>query len=344
MLVRIFSNDVDRLKEINGAIAPGFSVALCGMEPIANAHPRSVAVFAVDLRAPEHVGSLKRILESVGKLRSRIFVLKEDDRRSMVQAYALGATSVVSRKEDLCRLLARLREQDDALRPADETHRVSEEGSVALSQMFMSAASGAAIDVEGPTAAAGAISEAIRQDGLARWLQTVRRHHESTYQHCLLVTGVAADFGQYLGMRSSDVSRLCTAAIFHDIGKAFVPLAILDKPGKLDPGERAAIEDHPFLGYESLKQNGSVSDEVLDAVLHHHEFLDGSGYPDGLKGNEIADIVRMLTICDIFAALIEDRGYRPGLPRSEAYDIMRGMVGKIEKALLEAFEEVALVR
>jgi len=345
MLVQIFSNEVDRLKELNTALAPQFSVALCGLEPIANVHPRTAAVFAVDLRSPEVVTKVKRVLQDLGKLRSRIFVLAEGDRRSLVQAYALGATSVVSTRDDLRRILGRLRhQQDDPVGAVDDSRRVAETGSAAFSEMFMSAVSGAPIDVDGPIAAASAISEAVQHDGLATWLDTVRRHHESTYQHCLLVTGITADFARYLGMRGSDIGRLYTAAMFHDIGKAFVPLSILDKPGKLDPDERAAIESHPVLGYDTLRRSGSLADEVLDAVLHHHEFLDGSGYPDGLRGEEIADVVRILTICDIFAALIEDRGYRPSLPRSDAYDIMRGMVGKIEGALLAAFEEVALVR
>lgn len=344
MLVQVFSKDGERLKQVNAALAPHFSVAFCGLEPPACVHPRAVAVFAVDLRSPDTVKGVKAVLQAVTTLRARIFVLAEGDRRSMVQAYALGATSVVSKMEDLRRILSRLRDQDDPPRVVDASRVASDSASVALSEMFVSALSGGGLDMAAPIQAANAISEAIRSDGLANWLDTVRRHHESTYQHCLLVTGIAADFGHHLGMRKDDISRLYTAAMFHDIGKAFIPLSILDKPGRLDAGERAAIESHPALGYDLLAQNGSVSVEVLDAVRHHHEYLDGSGYPDKLGGEEVSDLVRMLTICDIFAALIEDRGYKPTLPRKDAYDLMRGMVGKIEKALFAAFAEVALTR
>ncbi|WP_349525702.1 HD domain-containing phosphohydrolase [Bradyrhizobium sp. Rc2d] len=94
----------------------------------------------------------------------------------------------------------------------------------------------------------------------------------------------------------------------------------------------------------SLKAQTGISAEILDAVRHHHEYLDGSGYPDALSAESITDIVRMLTIADIFAALIEHRHYKPTMPRPEAYGILSGMQGKLEKALVIAFKEVALTR
>jgi len=79
-------------------------------------------------------------------------------------------------------------------------------------------------------------------------------------------------------------------------------------------------------------------------VRHHHEYLDGSGYPDGLSAAKIADIVRILTISDVFAALIENRRYRPPMSREDAYEILQSMHGKLEKPLVAAFKDVALKR
>jgi putative nucleotidyltransferase with HDIG domain len=180
--------------------------------------------------------------------------------------------------------------------------------------------------------------------GLSSWLKTVRRHHEGTYQHCLLVTGIAVDFGLSLGLAKADIERLYSASMFHDVGKAKIPLAVLDKPGHLDAQERALIETHPVAGYEVLKGNADISLEVLDAVRHHHEYLDGSGYPDALCAASISDIVRILTISDIFAALIEHRHYKPTMPREQAYEIIRSMRGKLERPLVAAFRDVALSR
>lgn len=79
-------------------------------------------------------------------------------------------------------------------------------------------------------------------------------------------------------------------------------------------------------------------------MRHHHEFLDGSGYPDALCAESISDIVRVLTICDIFAALIEHRPYKPTMPRAKAFEILQGMQGKLERALITAFRDTALNR
>jgi HD-GYP domain-containing protein (c-di-GMP phosphodiesterase class II) len=138
------------------------------------------------------------------------------------------------------------------------------------------------------------------------------------------------------------VKRLGMAATLHDIGKARIPLAILDKPGKLDPIEEEAMRRHPVIGFDALKARPGIAPEVLDAIRHHHEYLDGTGYPDGLTARDIPDLVRLLTISDIFAALIEARPYRPAMPRPKAYGIVCEMEGKLEPALVRAFQHVAL--
>ena len=139
----------------------------------------------------------------------------------------------------------------------------------------------------------------------------------------------------------SDCIRL---RFFTTSARRGIPLAILDKPGQLDAEERALIETHPAAGWEVLRRNPNISPEILDAVRHHHEYLDGSGYPDGLGAAGIADIVRILTISDIFSALIEHRPYRPTMPREQAYEIIQGMQGKLERPLVVAFKDVALNR
>jgi HD-GYP domain-containing protein (c-di-GMP phosphodiesterase class II) len=103
------------------------------------------------------------------------------------------------------------------------------------------------------------------------------------------------------------------------------------------------MKRHPVIGYDLLKGVAGIDPEILDGVRHHHEYLDGSGYPDGLKAPEISDLVRLLTISDIFAALIESRPYRPPMPRHTAYEILFGMDGKLERSLVKAFRNVALV-
>src|SRR5260370_33932847 len=96
-------------------------------------------------------------------------------------------------------------------------------------------------------------------------------------------------------MREDDQRRLVRAALLHDVGKAFIPVAILDKPGKLTDEETSEIRKHPRLGYDALAAQGGFPPEMLDVLLHHHELFDGSGYPNGLRGDHIGNIERLTT-------------------------------------------------
>jgi putative nucleotidyltransferase with HDIG domain len=305
-------------------------------------------VVAADMSVVDNISALKAISGKLSRAPKRIFLIDQKGRLSVVQAYALGATHVVGNTVSQQQLLAKLADGDAPAISSAEIVSAGQEaasaGAASIASMFSAVLSGAPIDVRAAKSAGNKIAESVGEDGLSNWLGTVRRHHEGTYQHCLLVTGIAIDFGLSLGLAKADVERLYSAAMFHDIGKAKIPLTVLDKPGRLDPGERALIETHPAAGYDVLKGNAAISLEILDAVRHHHEYLDGSGYPDGLGAQSITDIVRMLTISDIFAALIEARAYKPTMPREAAYEILRGMHGKLERPLVEAFREVALSR
>ncbi len=173
------------------------------------------------------------------------------------------------------------------------------------------------------------------------WIDTVRTHHSMTYQHCLLVTGLAVAFGQQIGVSRADRQRLSFAGMLHDIGKARIPLAILEKPGRLDEDEMAVMKKHPQFGFDALGTMPTLPAEMLDMVVHHHEYLDGSSYPHGLHASEISDLVGMITIADVFGALIERRSYKPPLSGSAAYQILLDMGPKLDKDLVRAFQPVA---
>ena len=187
------------------------------------------------------------------------------------------------------------------------------------------------------------ILKAIKHSSLREWLTTVGCHHTDSYRHCLFVTGFAVAFAQHLGMREDDQRRLTRAALLHDVGKAFVPVAILDKPGTADTERKwtrcASIR---AAAIDALAAQGGFPPEMLDVVLHHHEFLDGSGYPDGLSGNQISDIVRLTTIVDIYAALVEKRAYRMPFTHAKAFAMMEEMGDKLDQQLLQAFRPMAL--
>jgi HD-GYP domain-containing protein (c-di-GMP phosphodiesterase class II) len=186
------------------------------------------------------------------------------------------------------------------------------------------------------------VMSAIATDGVRAWIEAVKAHHSATFRHCLLVNGLAVAFGMRMGLARSDVVHIAVASTLHDVGKAKIPLDILDKPGLLTPQEFATIKLHPGYGRDMAVASGGFDDAVLDAILHHHEYLDGTGYPDGLSQSQIGDLTRIITIVDIFAALIEERVYRAAMPFEKAFAILEGMDAKLDRPLVKAFRPVAL--
>lgn len=345
--VHLVGDDAIKLTALRGMLERRCSLTseMLGGAAI-DGHHFDAVVVAADLRTIDNITALKDVSEKLARIPKRIFLTNHKSRLSTVQAYALGATSVMSSNAKPSQLLDKLIDR----RPAptgimtDDDQGAAFAGATCIASMFASVLGESDIDVEQTRRVGKRIADCIAEHGLSDWLATVRRHHEGTYQHCLLVTGVTIDFGLSLGVNNADLERLYMAAMFHDIGKASIPLTILDKPGRLDVEERALVETHPGTGYEALKGNAGISAEVLNAVRHHHEFLDGSGYPDRLLAENIPDITRILTISDIFAALIEYRSYKPVMAREKAYEILQGMEGKLEKPLVKAFRDVALTR
>ena len=122
-----------------------------------------------------------------------------------------------------------------------------------------------------------------------------------------------------LARLKEDQQRLADmAGLLHDLGKAAIPLAVLNKPGKLTDHEFTVVRSHPVEGYHMLKEGGNVPDAVLDACLHHHEKVDGSGYPDKLAGEGISVIARMTAICDVYDAITSDRPCKRGWDPAES--------------------------
>lgn len=346
--VHIIADHIGKLEMLRRMVEKKFSYTATLLHRAPQNYQLENVIVAADLGVADNIAALKQNFARAGSPRKRIFLVEQKTRLFAVQAFALGATDVMFSPVAEGELCSKLTDQA----PVDASNADEPKGAIAaatggaraIASMFSAVVGGRAIDPGAAMQAAAKMADTIEEDGLSNWLDTVRQHHEGTYQHCLLVTGIAIEFGLTLGLARADITRLYAAAMFHDVGKASIPAAILNKPGRLDPEERRLIETHPAAGYEHLKGTPGISAEVLDAVRHHHEFLDGSGYPDGLGASGISDVVRMLTISDIFAALIEDRRYKPPMPREQAFEILQNMRGKLEAPLVGAFSKVALGR
>jgi len=340
MLVHFVTYEPTKITTVSAMLEPRYHVVpqlLGGGDTQSSSH--GVVMVDADLRKIVRVEQIRLVLQELNCIPEKLFVVQNHVHCMVAQAYALGATAIISRPREIMFKLAQIEIAADYGNTSPEITR----SAAAFASMFSTIQGGKLIDFSDADRATSEIINGIAQNGLSAWLDDVRRYHERTFQHCLLVTGVAVGFALDIGFASLDVGRLGLAATLHDIGKAHIPLSILDKPGCLDPGEDEIMRRHPVIGYELLKDSSDISPEILDAVRHHHEYLDGSGYPDALTAPEISDLVRLLTISDIFAALIESRPYRPVMPRQDAYKFLCDMDGKLELSLVKAFRSVALV-
>jgi putative nucleotidyltransferase with HDIG domain len=305
-------------------------------------------VVDINLRSPECVQLVRNKLRAEAyRALPRLFVLADALHHGSMQAWALGATDTISRPFDAQAILQRIRAAFpdtngfDATDSGKALNRGVEAAHAVMVKIFEKLPAGIPLKFSDIVEAENRILKAIRHSSLREWLTTVGCHHAGSYRHCLFVTGFAVAFAQHLGMREDDQRRLVRAALLHDVGKAFVPVAILDKPGELTEEETRMVRMHPRLGYEALAAEGGFPPEMLDVILHHHELLDGTGYPDGLRDNQISDIVRITTIADIYAALVEKRAYRLQFTHAKAFAIMEAMRGKLDQHLLQAFRPIA---
>lgn len=160
--------------------------------------------------------------------------------------------------------------------------------------------------------------------------------HAYTLNHSLNVALYGITVGLALGLSTKELSDLLIGGILHDIGKLKISNSILDKTTTLNSQERKAIQLHPIYGLRTVDSLPYINDNIKDIILQHHEKLDGTGYPYGLKGNEINFLARIITICDMFDAIISKRAYHSTRTNFSGAKILleEAEANKIDKSLV----------
>jgi putative nucleotidyltransferase with HDIG domain len=190
---------------------------------------------------------------------------------------------------------------------------------VAVTDMFREARMGRAIDAEKADALVGEISASVLRNpdaliSVAR-LKTV---DDYTYMHSIAVCALMIALARKLGLNQNEVREAGLAGMLHDVGKMMIPTGVLNKPGKLTDEEFNCVKTHPAEGHKMLQRGSGVSAIALDVCLHHHEKMDGSGYPKRLNGDQISLFAKMGAVCDVYDAITSDRPYKKGWDPSEA--------------------------
>ncbi len=166
----------------------------------------------------------------------------------------------------------------------------------------------------------------------------LRQTDDYTYTHCVNVSVLTVMLARGLGATGDKLHAIGMGGLFHDLGKALIPLRVLNAPRKLSDEEFAIMRRHPLLGYEQIKEVQGVPPEVLQIVLEHHEKHNGQGYPRGLSGADISFAGQISSLVDVFDALSSRRVYKEALPLSKALSIMYSMRDKdFAGAMLERF-------
>jgi putative nucleotidyltransferase with HDIG domain len=189
----------------------------------------------------------------------------------------------------------------------------------AVVSMFQEARMGKAIDHE----AAGELVEEIsasvmRNPGALISLARLKTADDYTYMHSVAVCALMVALARQLGLDEKSTREAGMAGLLHDLGKAVMPMDVLNKPGKLTEEEFAIIKSHPVEGHRMLVEGGAAGEVTLDVCLHHHEKVDGSGYPKGLKDAEISLFAKMGAVCDVYDAITSNRPYKAGWDPAES--------------------------
>lgn len=222
---------------------------------------------------------------------------------------------------------------------AERAAQICARSKQAVTSMFQEARMGKAIDADGARDLVEDISGSVMRnpDALIS-LARLKTADEYTYMHSVAVCALMIALARQLALDEDSVREAGLAGLLHDMGKAFVPLEILNKPGKLTDEEFAIIKTHPAKGHEALLSGNVVGEVTLDVCLHHHEKTGGGGYPHNLSGDAISLFARMGAVCDVYDAITSNRPYKEGWNPAESLRRMAEWAdGHFDQKVFQAF-------
>ncbi|HAS73207.1 MAG TPA: hypothetical protein DCS67_03590 [Clostridiales bacterium UBA8960] len=173
------------------------------------------------------------------------------------------------------------------------------------------------------------LPDMVRNNDVLMRLNQLRHSDDYTFEHSIRVSILATMIGKWLGYTQDELLELGEAGLLFDIGKLNIPDFVLKKPSNVTLDEYELIKKHAQFGYSILLKTKGVTSNIKYAALHHHERLDGSGYPLRLRENQIHDFAKIIAVCDVFDALITDRPYKKGISPLLAADYISWSSGKL---------------
>lgn len=216
--------------------------------------------------------------------------------------------------------------------------KIFEDGRDTVEAMFRDVRLGRTVDTEAAMPLVEAINDSVlRHPQALISVARLKTADDYTYLHSMAVAGLMSGLARQLGLPEGQVVEAAMGGLLHDMGKAVTPLDILNKPGKLTDEEMQIMRQHPLDGHRLLVAGGVQNAVVLEIALHHHEKMDGSGYPNRLAGENIALMSRMGAVCDVYDAISSDRPYKRGWDPAESLKRMASWQGHFDPAVFQAF-------
>ncbi|MDE2442287.1 MAG: HD-GYP domain-containing protein [Betaproteobacteria bacterium] len=223
----------------------------------------------------------------------------------------------------------------------DEIKRASKivaKGKEAVVSMFQEARMGKAIEAEAAIPLVEEISNSVmRNPGALISLARLKTADDYTFMHSVAVCALMIALARQLDLDEQLVREAGMAGLLHDLGKAMIPLEVLNKPGKLTDDEFDLVKTHPAEGHKLLLEGRGISEMTKDVCLHHHEKVDGSGYPKGLNGDAMSLYAKMGAVCDVYDAVTSNRPYKAGWDPAESIKRMAEWKGHFDPAVFQAF-------
>lgn len=221
----------------------------------------------------------------------------------------------------------------------EQASQICAKAKEAVKSMFHEVRMGNALDASDALPLVEEISSSVmRNPGALISLARLKTKDDYTYMHSVAVCGLMISLARHLGLDEASTRMAGMAGLLHDVGKMAIPNEILDKPGKLTDEEFFVIKTHPSAGFAMLKDADGVADVVLDVVRHHHEKMDGSGYPDKLPGDKISLYAKMGAVCDVYDAITSNRPYKNGWdPAESLHKMAEWSKGHFDEHIFQAF-------
>jgi putative nucleotidyltransferase with HDIG domain len=208
----------------------------------------------------------------------------------------------------------------------------------AVTALFGEARMGKAVDAEMCMPLVEEVADSVSRNPSALIsLARLKTKDDYTYMHSVAVCALMVSLSRQLGLDDAQTREAGMAGLLHDIGKMMMPLNVLNKPGQLTEAEFDIMRSHPMRGYMMLKEGGAVPESALDVCLHHHEKMDGSGHPQGLKGEEISLLARMGAVCDVYDAITSTRPYKAAWDPAGSIQRMAQWTGQFDPVVFKAF-------